>query len=382
MAEQKPNYEKVIINKSYIPSLVAELSLVQNVLSGIFIGDPSDRTIKENAIRWWQGKSQEERIKIREVLVALAAPMGVADIMIIGRDDLLPMRYISNSLRKEDAVYLIGDGSTPDEYGITIIPGGDILKNTLLMHLDLGLPVSEITYRAIMRQQDLIVLFAMIDTLRTNYFLHMADHTPVPAAVTSDEILKKITESYTAYDPRWLLSSVLSGLSLTLPDFNKLVITDSLTRLISLDFITGEGSPMKVSLTKSGTTLYDSLTQKTSQIVIQSLCASEDGTIIRMSTVFVRSTPLIWWIDLGGPVGDSALLSGISLTQAEALISEQLTPIALPPVIKAKTPSQSVQPAVSQLVASGDSTMIHCPKCGNAIPPNKKFCPKCGVKIV
>jgi RNA polymerase subunit RPABC4/transcription elongation factor Spt4 len=105
---------------------------------------------------------------------------------------------------------------------------------------------------------------------------------------------------------------------------------------------------------------------------LQALARSRDEVASRQG-LLLRGNRLLWYVDVGGDDGASAVLRTVSLDGAFAVLEAFLTP----PDRVARDARGARVPAGAGAEARQDA----CDTCGASLSATAKFCPACGTRV-
>lgn len=218
--------------------------------------------------------------------------------------------------------------------------------------------LSSCSFNGVFSENEALALFAMIDLARSDLLGGLKDETePVNSAFEASAILNKIInrkENIQSFE--FVLQSRLN--TAFKPTLKQ--VQDGLKVLVEKGFIQKQGKKYQL-----GEALYHVAGRFP---IIDNFIVMEAGTLDPDGNLCAAS-----YIALQAGVNDLLYLEChgediiLKCITAVELIEHMISMLTDPKIIR-------ISPAVS-------STTINCPKCGNVIPSNKKFCPKCGVKI-
>jgi len=397
--EEKTQDTKTLqIAKDHIVPLIAQLGLVENDLSGLFDIPLASESSANAADAWWQAQKEEDRHTYRGALAAIAAPMLIADIAINAWNEKLIITHaVVPSLRWNDPVYLLGQDAETPRFRLEYLRQADLFTNTLLLYLQGAAPVYEMEMKFEVSARDFAVLLATADLRQRLKFRALLDYAVPPSSVKEDDVMVSVTEGYVYPDPRWLLPFSLPVLHISPAGITKESVRQSLDNLAKTGLVTKDAD--RISLTEPGERFCESVAGRTSCIRIDIRGADEKGKHGRQSVLFIRGEHFLWYAGTSGRRADTLIVATIGLDQAEALLKELFTPLAVPkpgkpvrpaPAI-ARAPVREPAPAAASPpppprypspapVASPAGGLV-CRACGNPLAPADRFCSRCLVKV-
>ncbi|MGB9176357.1 MAG: zinc ribbon domain-containing protein [Methanoregula sp.] len=412
MEEKSTDTKTLQIGKDHIVPLIAQLSLVENDLSGLFDIPLASEPSAKSADAWWQAQKEEDQHTYRGALAAIAAPMLIADIGINARNEKLIITHaVVPSLRWNDPMYLLAQDTDTTQFRLEYLKQADLFTNTLLLYLQGAAPVYEMEMKFEVSVRDFAVLLATADLRQRLHYRALLDHEAPPSSAKADDVMVSVTEGFVYPDPRWLLPFSLPVLHISPSAISKESTRQSLDNLAKTGLIKKDWD--MISLTEPGERFCESVAGRTSCIRIDIWGADEKGKRGRQSVLFIRGEHFLWYAGTSGRKADTMIVTTIGLDQAEALLKELFTPLAAPKpgeparpapaVVQAPTkepvPVQASAPAAAATPsapayqpppppASRDATPVSpsagglvCKACGNPIKPGDKFCSKCLVKV-
>lgn len=377
--------------KHYVPLLIEHLGLIKNQLSER-TGIPAPQATQVNAATdWWRTLPNEQRVVAREVLEALASPALIADVVALIEDrQAIPIRAVFSGMQKEDPVYLIGDAPDGRSYRVTVARDTEVLINTVLLYLNPVQPLESAEAKVALQTKELAVFCALTDLSRRMYFAYMNSHDPVPDEMRIADISHVIEDSATAKDMRWLLPSVLAFQKISRSAITGNGLTMTLESLVKIGLVKRGAGNDTWQFTSAGREIAESLNRRTSVVTVGCLGVTGTGTLGIQAGIFIRSSPLLWFIDPGLGTSTPGLIAAVSLAQAEALLIELVRPVALPgalPPTTAKAPEITPPVPISSPMtpvppAEARGSPATCPSCRKPLTPGEKFCSACGVNII
>jgi predicted nucleic acid-binding Zn ribbon protein len=407
MEEKTTDTKKLQIVKDQIVPLIAQLSLVENDLSGLFDIPQASEPSAKAAGEWWEAQTEEDQYTYRGALAAIAAPMLIADIGINAWNEKLIITHaVLPSLRWNDPIYLLGQDSDKAKFRLEYLKQADLFTNTLLLYLQGAAPVYEMEMKFEVSVRDFAVLLATADLRQRQQYRALLDHAPFPPSVKADDVMVSVTEGFVYPDPRWLLPFCLPVLHIGPSAISKESTRQSLDNLVKTGLIKKDRD--EISLKEPGERFCESVAGRTSCIRIDTWGVDEKGRRGRQSVLFIRGEHFLWYAGTSGRKADTMVVTTIGLDQAEALLRELFTPLAAPKpgepvrpapaVIQAPAPAAAPpspayqsppplppQPAVPMPAPVGPAAPaaggLVCKACGNPIKPGDKFCSKCLVKV-
>jgi predicted nucleic acid-binding Zn ribbon protein len=411
MEEKNTETKTLQIAKDQIVPLIAQLSLVENDLSGLFDIPQASEPAAKAAGDWWQAQKEEDQHTYRGALAAIASPLLIADIGINARNTKLIITHaVIPSLRWNDPIYLLGQDTDKAKFRLEYLKQADLFTNTLLLYLQGAAPVYEMEMKFEVSVRDFTVLLATADLWQRHQFRALLDHAPAPSSMKADDVMVSVTEGFVYPDPRWLLPFSLPVLHISPAAISPESTRRSLDNLAKTGLVKKDGDI--ITLTEPGERFLESVTGRTSCIRIDTRGVDEKGRRGRQSVLFIRGEHFLWYAGVSGKNADTMVVTTIGLDQAEALLRELFTPIAAPkpgdpirpapapvqdlvktpdpvqapakapapaapPPFQSPPPLQYATPAPTAPVAGS----LVCKACGNPIKPGDRFCSKCLVKV-
>ena len=178
-------------------------------------------------------------------------------------------------------------------------------------------------------------------------------HDIVPSEFKTEDVPKSIEDGHTYGDPRWMLPFALPVLQdAAVPDQNTL--NYSLYDLGKTGIFNINNYYQVLTLAEPSELLCKEMLSRQATIRITNLGFTTDGKPAGMTSLFVRSKNLIWYVNIGGEEGKTATWASVDFDKAGDILNELFTPVGAP---------AAVSPAVA----------LKNQKTGNA-----KFCPTCG----
>ena len=382
MAEGEVKTEKVTIPTPYVGPVIRTLGLVKSALYpmlGFPEGGAGDETA---AVQWWSKRPAGDQQRIRQVLAACASPALVFNARILaGETRMVAMSGVIDSLRPADPLYLVGDSPQPGLSEMVIVPSRELLLDTLAGYLAPGLPVGELQFKLTLSREDLRVLMGMVDVFRRARYLALLDHSVPTEDLGIEEIAGYCARASAAPDPRWILPLLLSAAGMDLPPPADTAVKASLERMVRTGVLQNGGAAGRYRFSEAGMVMYESLAEPLSLILLEVGGATREGVLATASALFVRSDPLLWFIDTGTAAGDSAMLVACSGKQARDLAAELITPVAVPVPLPSSAPAPKAPPAAAPAAPPAAPARKFCRNCGEPLAPEAKFCGKCGTSL-
>ena len=385
MAEGEVKTEKVTIPTPFVGPLIRTLGLVKSALYPM-LGFPDGVAGDETAaVQWWSKHAAGDQQRLRQVLAACASPALIFDARILaGETRMIAMRGVIDSLRPAYPLYLVGDAPQPGLSEMVIVPSRELLLDTLAGYLAPGLPVGELQFKLTLSREDLRVLMGMVDVFRRARYLALLDHSVPPEDLGIEEVAGYCARASAAPDPRWILPLLLlSAAGMDLPPPADTAVKASLERMVRTGVLQNGGAPGRYRFSDAGTVMYESLAEPLSLILLEVGGATREGVLATASALFVRSDPLLWFIDTGTAAGDSAMLVACSGKQARDLAAEFITPVAIPVPLPSSAPAPKVPPPPTAAPPASPAAPARkfCRSCGAPLAPGAKFCGKCGTSL-
>ena len=375
MAEKSTNKETLLIAKDHVAPLITQFGMVRNELALLFDLPQLSAASTTAAIIWWQSQSAENQHTYREALAALASPFIIADIGInSGNESLVNTHAVIPSTRWNDPLFLLGEVSGA-QFKLERLKQGDLLLNTLLLYLQGGETICELDMRFEISQCDFVVLISMTDLMVRLRYRSLLDHKPYGAAMKMDDIATSVEEGFAFPDPRWLLAFSIPILHTTLDKFPKDAIRQSVNNLVQTGLLQNAGGD-NFSFTEAGERFVKSVGMRKNSIRIDAYGVGTDGRNGRQSQIFIRGESLLWYAGIGVRNTDTVFVAALDLANAEALLKEVFTPVAVPKPISSPAPAEA--PAAAD---APPKKLRFCPQCGTSIKQGKQFCPQCGTKV-
>jgi hypothetical protein len=375
----------LLIAKDYIRPLISRFGMVQNELSNLFdLPEPSAGT-DSPALGWWQARTDEEQYTLRAALAAIASPVIIADVGInIRNERLIDTHALLTSLRWNDPAFLIAPENGGAQFRLEYLQKTDLFTSTLLLYLESGSPAYTMEMKFEIPVTDFAVLLALIDLRQRTRFRALLDHAVFPSAYKTGDIAATLTEGIAFPDPRWLLSFSLPTLHLRVDTLTPASTRQSLDRLAKTGLVKIDGET--VTFTEPGEKFAESAGGRISCIRLDLYGVDTGGHPGRQSVILIRGEYFLWYAGISGTKTDTMVVTTIGLDQAEALLKELFTPLAVPKAVEpvcTVTPAvvQAPAPAVSPQKATGGAGKKFCPSCGKPLRPGLKFCSSCGTQV-
>jgi hypothetical protein len=385
--DKKTEYTAMLqIEKDHLAPLIARFGMVQNELSGLFDMPPATEQSAAASGSWWVTLPEEQQHLYRGALAAVASPLLIADVSIISHNErLINTHAVLPSLRWNDPVYLFAGENNGKQFRLEYLMQADLFTNTVLLHLQGAAPVYEMAMKFTVPVRDFAVLLAAADLRQRLRYKALLDHAVFPSAYRSDAIAAAVTEGFTFPDPRWLLPFCLPALHLRNADTAPEALQQSLDRLVKTGLLAKDQDT--ISFTEPGERFVDSVGGRSGCIRIETYGVDAAGNNGRQSVILIRGEYFLWYAGISGTKTDTMIVTTIGLDQAEALLKELFTPLAVPKAVEPVCPVtpavvQAPAPAVSPQKATGGAGKKFCPSCGKPLRPGLKFCSSCGAKIV
>lgn len=357
----------------YIPcSIIKELILKYNIkinqLGNMFI----DNIFTNESIdleNWVSSLNEEEKSKLKEILKLIAAPNIFIDLSSVIENELLINNYVITNNESQAFIGITED----NRIEIKLIENMCKLINSIIVYLDMGIPLAESNYAFNVEIEDMPTLFALIDLHQRKKYSALLDHTILGEELFQDDIEFFFKDSLINRDLRWLLPFSLD--QFTVKD-NKINLEKSLMNLEKLKVV--EKKQEAWYFTVQGRAFADLCINRISQMALTVIDADSEGNLQKIECVLVRSNRILW-LFLKEPTENNVIITALSNEKAveyfNGLFSSEGEPKVLAPVVKpvdletAKDVKRSKAPKF-------------CPKCGNPIKLNQKFCNMCGKKLI
>ncbi|MFH1180582.1 MAG: hypothetical protein V1710_09485 [Candidatus Bathyarchaeota archaeon] len=340
--------KEYLIPKNIVNALIDNFKLIRNKLSEVL--DLPASTTPEHAVGWWQKQSGDDQIILRAALTAMAAPAMISQISIMRENEkLISTTLAQESMRVEDPCFLIGEDPSGEYVRVRRFRGPDIMTGTMLMYLDSEMELGVADFNFTTEIDDFHTLLGFLDLYRRQYYQALMEHEQTPTEFKTVDIRNSLEDGHTYGDPRWLLPFTLPALQdATIPDQNTL--NYSLYDLGKTGIISITSDYSTVSLTDPSELLCSEMLNRPATIRVTNLGFTKNGTPASMSSLFIRSKNLVWYVNIGGETGGTATWAVVNLDKAADLMKELFTPVGAPPVNK---------PASQK---KGDAK--YCPTCG------------------
>ncbi|MCW4011521.1 MAG: hypothetical protein NWF07_00875 [Candidatus Bathyarchaeota archaeon] len=322
--------KQYLIPKNIVNGLIDNFSIIRNKLSEVLDIPPA--TTNEHASGWWQQQSGDDQIVLRAALTAMAAPAMISQISIMkGNDQMIQTTMAQESMRVEDPCFLIGEEG--ENIVIRRLRNPDVMTSTIQLYLDSGIEQGELEFSFTTEIDDFHTLLGILDLYRREYYQALMEHEAVPSEFNTEDVRRSIEDGHTYGDPRWMLPFVLPVLpDATVPDQNTL--NYSLYDLGKTGIFNISGDYAKLTLADPSELLCKEMVERPASIRVTNLGFTQDGKPAGMTSLYIRSKNLIWYVNIGGETGATATWASIDLDKAGELLNESFTPVGAPSTVK------------------------------------------------
>jgi len=323
--------KEYLIPKNIVNALIDNFSIIRNKLSEVM--DIPTSTTSEHALGWWRQQSGDDQIVLKAALTAMAAPAMISQISIMrGNEKYIQTTMAQESSRVSDPCFLIGEDESGDHVKIRRLRAPDVMIGTMLMYLDSEMELGVADFNFTTEIDDFHTLLGFLDLYRRQYYQALMEHEPLPTVFNTEDVRNSIDDAHSYGDPRWLLPLALPVLpNTTVPDQNTL--NYSLYDLGKIGIINISSDYSTVTLADPTELLCNEMLTRPASIRITNLGFDENNNPAGMSTMFIRSENLVWFINVGGDTGGTASWAVIDLEKASELMKELFTPVGAPTVV-------------------------------------------------
>ncbi|MBD3284667.1 hypothetical protein GF395_04485 [Candidatus Uhrbacteria bacterium] len=341
--------KEFLIPKNIVNALIDNFNIVRNQLSEVL--DLPVSTTTEHAMGWWKQQSGDDQIILRAALTAMAAPAMISQISIMrGNEKFIQTTLTQESTRVTDPCFLIGEDEKGDNVKVRRLRGPNVMIGTMLMYLDSEMELGVADFNFTTEIDDFQTLLGFIDLYRRQYYQALMEHEPLPTQFNTEDVLRSIEDSHTYGDPRWLLPLSLPAIpDSTVPEQNTL--NYSLYDLGKIGIISINDDYSTVTLSDPTELLCSEMMKRPASIRITNLGFDEEDNPAGMSSLFIRSENLVWYINIGGETGETVSWAAIDLDKASELMKELFTPVGAPSVVVPK-PTQAPETSSDAKICS------------------------------
>jgi len=342
--------KQYLIPKNIVNALIDNFGIIRNKLSEVLELPPA--TTNEHASGWWKQQSGDDQIVLRAALTAIAAPSMISQISILkGDEQLIQTTMAQESMRVKDPCFLIGEEG--ENIKIRRLRDPETMTNTIQLYLDAGIEMGQLDFNLTTEIDDFHTFLGILDLYRREYYQALMEHETAPAEFKTENVRKSIEDGHMYGDPRWMLPFAL-------PVLQDAVVPDQNTLNYSL-YDLGKTGIFKISSDYAVLTLADpsellckEMLSRPATIRITNLGFTTDGKPAGMTSLFVRSKNLIWYVNIGGETGKTATWASVDFDKAGDILNELFAPVGAPAAVKPASASKAQKTGKTKF----------CPTCG------------------
>lgn len=344
-AAEVKNYKVPMIA---VDPLMEKLGIIRNDLFEV-IDIPDDADTTNYTDQWWTGLDGDQQREVRELLQALASPQQLTRIKSLRNEDyLMSTIMVQDSSSPDDPGYLIGETEERRYLEAQKLLEADVINSTLLLHLDAGFEAAEVELQFTVPAESFPVFLALIDLYRRAYMFSVLEHDEKPAVLKVEDVLNALNDGNDIPDLRWNVPFIKPILAEPIKADLE-TVQNGLYYLATLDLIEVTDDYSEITLNEPMELIVEEFVTKHTSVALQTL-SFYNGQPVSGTSAFIRTTNVVWFMDITGGEDGSVLFAATTLDKAGELLAEIFTPTGLAP---------SIAPEVAE---TGDTPM--CPKCG------------------
>lgn len=367
--------KNLLIPCNILKKLLVQYNIGLNQLGKIFI-DEIDEEGAGNLKKWISSLSNGEKERLPQILKLIATPSILVNTsIVIEVDSVIRTWAISNSVSQG----FIGINDEEDMLEINVIEDMTMLINSLMIYLDMAVPVAEGNVGFKVDVDDMPLIFSLMDLHQRKKYSGMLDHTWLGEEMFLDDIQYFFKDSVINPDVRWLLPFSL-GVFKVERDYE--VIENSLERLEKLNILKRKESAW--CFTPQGRAFADSCINRISQMSLSVIDADSEGNLQQTECILVRSNRTLW-LFLKELSENTVLITSLSGEKAGVFFSGLFSAEGVPkeisiPTESVITPKVEMPKSINKNKVS--SSPKFCSNCGNALKSEQRFCNVCGKKLI
>jgi len=328
-----------------VDPLMEKLGIIRNDLFEV-IDIPDDADTTNYTDNWWNGLDGDEQREVRELLQAVGSPLQLTRIKSLRNEDyLMATIMVQDSVSPDDPGYLIGEKDERRYLEAQKLLEADVISSTLLLHLDAGFEAAEVELQFTIPGESFPVFLALLDLYRRSYMISVLEHGEKPASLKVEDVLNALNDGIETPDLRWNVPFVRPILAAPIKADIE-TVRNGLYFLAKLDLIEVTDDYSEITLNEPMELIVEEFVTKYTSVALQSL-SFLNGQPVSSTSAFIRTTNVIWFMDITGGDDNSVLFAATTLEKAGELLAEIFTPTGMVPV-----------------ETSVDSEAPMCPKCG------------------
>ncbi|MCQ8894562.1 MAG: zinc ribbon domain-containing protein [Methanolinea sp.] len=377
---------KMMVPREFLMPLFEHLNISPSALFHFFsIGQVQHSYEIKKAIVWWNSKTKEDQARYLTMFQAIGKPEKITR--------LVSVQYFDQIYTKD----LFSAENTPEDtiFSLSLSSDGRHVlfddSKSRIDYLNAGigfLATSEMPQNletaGLLMEKDALIAFAgIIDFLQNSKYLQAVNHAEPSHTLLIPDLKKFLLGFEGMKDTRWFTPLVFITFPYNPAMCRELDWSRALTQLHSLDVIEYSQNENKIELTPYGIDFCYSVARSVKRLAIISLENKNQSTVLLNNCLLIRTWNRVWAI--------SPALSSeqVSLATIEPVILfKLLDELIIPrkPLLHDKPSDLSLASTLSshgEVRKASDQIKVPdtCTSCHAPLPPNAKFCRKCGKPV-
>ncbi len=328
--------------------------------------------------RWRSTQSAEVTQVLDEFLLLLRERLFFSRVSLVeklhGFHSFLAIRQ---SEGHEKPVFFLSYNNSEQELLITRYATIYHLAGELTGFITPGPPLSGIPLGLSLPASSFMYLCALADLYRRRYYSSLLDHTTMTLPFLNSDILRIIHDTRTSGDMRWLLPHIFSLMPYEPEEILQGDLSTEVSWLLERDYIVKGNNNDEYLCSENCLDFLKLLNSGTNRLGIMNFHQDADIGIIMESVCIIRLPRAIFALNIGND--NNKIMVVLSTQNFEQLLDftiEFLSVGSAPPrSVPEHDALQRPSSPVDRIIPNS------CPSCHAPLPPNAKFCRKCGKPV-